>query len=69
MTHDEQHRELAALQRRVHRAMGQDQAIRAYNQASHLHFQLPHGPGSHWPGDHRPLEVIARDRRLRVVTG
>jgi hypothetical protein len=58
--HEEQHRELAALEARIHRALGQDQAIRRFNELAHQHAQLPHGPWTHWSADHRPLGAIAR---------
>jgi hypothetical protein len=67
MTHEDQHRELAALTKRIERALGQDAAIRQFNELAHHHAQLPHGPWTHWHADHRPLEVIARGRPVHVA--
>jgi hypothetical protein len=62
MTHEEEHRELSALAKRIERAMGQDAAIQRFNELARAHAERPHCPNSHHPADHRPLSQIARDR-------
>jgi hypothetical protein len=54
-THEEVHRELAALEARIHRAMGQGGAIEDFNRQARAHTRINHT--THYPTDYRPLEA------------
>jgi hypothetical protein len=53
-THEEAHRELAALEARIHRAMGQEGAIEQFNRRAREHAHIDHA--THHPSDYRPLD-------------
>ena len=64
-THEEAHRELAALESRIHRAMGQEGAIGQFNRLSREHTRLDHT--THYPSDYRPLDAIRRMNMTEVI--
>ena len=63
--HEEAHQELAALESRIHRAMGQEGAIGEFNRKARAHAHLDHT--THYPSDYRPLDAIRRTNMTEVI--
>jgi hypothetical protein len=66
LTHEEAHRELAALEARIHRAMGQKGAIGEFNHRARAHARLDHP--THYPSDYRPLEANMTEVIIKATT-
>jgi hypothetical protein len=64
-THEEAHQELAALESRIHRAMGQEGAIGEFNRKARAHAHLDHT--THYPTYYRPLDAIRRTNMTEVI--
>jgi hypothetical protein len=65
-THQEVHRELAALEARIHRAMGQEGAIKEFNRQARAHARIDHT--THYPTDYRPLEANMTEVTIKGTT-
>jgi hypothetical protein len=66
MTHEEAHAELAALEKRISRAMGQEGAIGEFNRKAREHARIDHT--THYPSDYRPLEANMTEVIIKGTT-
>ena len=66
MTHEEAHAELAALEKRISRAMGQEGAIGEFNRKAREHARIDHT--THYPSDYRPLEANMTEVIIKSTT-